>query len=85
MFRDRYTTSKVFFLLVVFTGSYATSKKQQSVLLVLGRGEQDITKRSAAKQGLFLACFSFTGFSAAPSPPTQLKSYRLFLPTKLIS
>jgi len=35
MFRDRYTTSKFLFLLVVSTDSYAASKNEQSVPLVL--------------------------------------------------
>ncbi len=35
-FRGRYETSKVFFLLVSFTDSYAASRRQQSVLLSPG-------------------------------------------------
>jgi hypothetical protein len=36
VFRGRCKTSKVFFLLVLFTASYATSRKQQSVPLFSG-------------------------------------------------
>ncbi|MBW6521247.1 MAG: hypothetical protein K0A99_09610 [Desulfoarculaceae bacterium] len=57
-FRGRYKTSKVFFLLVLSTASYAAPKKQQSLPLFLGVAPGKL-HQPANKQGLFLACFIY--------------------------